>query len=202
MALGAVAFTVVSLAGYSVWAFAGRWFYANVGELGLYAVIALVFVALAGLLMYPLLVGPRRLVRFYSLFVPGFLAYAVVWCVAWFALRFGAGEWIGSLAGSVVFAVFVSWRLGRTSAAIGSAPILFVCHSAGYFAGGMLMGWLMGPSGTEFFSGLTQSQLSALAKLSWGLPYGLGFGAGLGAVFALAQRPAASPALSEAGSDG
>ncbi len=193
MALGAAAFTVVSLAGYSVWAFGGRWFYSNVGEVGMYAVIVLVFVALAGLLMHPLLVGPRRLVRFYSLFVPAFLAYAVVWSVAWFALRFGAGEWIGSLAGSIVFAVFVSWRLGQTSAAIWSAPILFVCHSAGYFAGGMLMAWLMGPSGTELFSGLTKSQLSTLAKLSWGLPYGLGFGAGLGAVFALAQRPAAAP---------
>jgi len=43
---GAWSFALVSLAGFSIWAFAGRWFYRNVGEAGLYVAIAAVFLGM------------------------------------------------------------------------------------------------------------------------------------------------------------
>jgi hypothetical protein len=97
---GAWRFAIVSIMGFGVWTFAGRWFHTHGGETGLYAASTVVFVGLAGLLMHPLVRGPRRLLRFYGVFIPAFIAYAVVWCSFWFWLRFGAGEWLGSLAGS------------------------------------------------------------------------------------------------------
>src|SRR6188472_4305179 len=88
---GTIGFAIVSLCGFSVWAFAGNWFHRNVGEAGLYAVSALVFVALAGLLLHPLVLGENRVARFYKAFVPAFFAYAFVWSACWFLLKFGRG---------------------------------------------------------------------------------------------------------------
>ena len=93
---GAWRFAIVSVAGFGVWAFAGRWFRAHGGEPGLYGASTVVFVGLAGLLMHPLVRGPSRLLRFYGVFIPAFIAYAVVWCSFWFLLRFGVGEWLGA----------------------------------------------------------------------------------------------------------
>ena len=87
------------MAGFSVWAFAGRWLAAHVGMAGLYVACAIVFIALSGLTLHPLVRGPGSLVRFYKIFIPAFAAYAVAWSAAWFAFRFGLGEWLGSLAG-------------------------------------------------------------------------------------------------------
>jgi hypothetical protein len=187
LTLGTLGFTAVSLAGFSVWAFAGQPLYATVGEAGLYAVTALVFVGLAGLLLHPLLAGSNRFRRFYALFVPAFLLYSIAWSGAWFALGSGLGEWLGSLAGSVVFAGWICWRLGRWDAALWSIPLFFGAHSAGYFLGGVAYEFLNRAQG-DLLPQLTRGQLGTLAKLSWGLWYGLGFGAGMGAVFYWAQR--------------
>jgi len=195
LAIGCGGFTVVSLAGFSVWALAGRWFYTRVGEVGLYAATALVFVGLAGLLLHPLLGGVHRLARFYALFVPAFLAYAVVWSSAWFALGLGLGEWLGSLAGSLTFALWISWRLGSFAAAGRTGPLLFLTHSAGYFLGGILMAWLTRPEAAEVSPALSKAQIGTWAKMGWGLLYGMGFGTGLGAVFFFAQRKPAPAAL-------
>ena len=188
---GTLSFTVVSLAGFSVWAFAGGWFYRNVGEAGLYAACAIVFIGLAGLLMHPLLQGSNRILRFYIAFVPAFLAYAVVWSVCWFLLKFGPGEWLGSFLGCATFA----WVLGKM---LKSAErfwkvviFLFIVHSAGYFLGGIAYSSLRNPP--EFLSGLSRSQLSLLAKMLWGLFYGMGFGAGIGYAFHQFQGPPQPP---------
>ena len=42
---GMIGFTLVSLSGFAPWVLAGRWFYRNVGELGLYVACAIVFMA-------------------------------------------------------------------------------------------------------------------------------------------------------------
>ena len=180
---GSLGFAAVSLAGFSVWAFAGRWFYQNTGEAGLYAACAVVFVGLSGLLLHPLLRGSRSLARFYKIFIPAFMAYAVVWCAAWFVGRTGVGEWVGSLAGSLVFTGMVGWSLGGFGSWGRAAMVMFVVHSAGYFLGGKWMYWMIGPDGAAMFTGLGKAQISLMAKLGWGLLYGLGFGAGLGYSF-------------------
>lgn len=188
MLQGALRFAVVSVAAFSVWAFAGRWFYRTVGELGLYVATAVVFLALSAWLLAPLVVRGLTFRRFTAVFSVAFLAYAAAWCAAWFALRDGPGEWLGSLVGSVAFAALVCRALGRPSATWQCAAVLFVTHSAGYFLGGMLYAWLTGPAAAEALPGVGRANLALAAKLGWGLLYGLGFGAGLGFTFFTAQR--------------
>jgi hypothetical protein len=198
---GMISFTIVSLAGFSVWAFAGVWFYKNVGEAGLYAACAIVFVGLAGLLMHPLLRGSNRLPRFYAAFVPAFLVYAVVWSVCWFALKFGAGEWLGSFLGCAAFAFVLGKMLKSTRGFWKVMIALFLAHSSGYFLGGIAYGSMR--TSPEFLRGFSRSQLGLLAKMLWGLFYGLGFGAGIGYAFHqfqtrdLAPPPSASVNASE-----
>lgn len=194
---GALGLAGVSVLAYSVWAFGGRWFHQHGGEPALYLAIALVFLGLSGPVLHPLVAGPGRLRRFYQAFLPAFLAYALVWCAAWFALRSSAGEWLGSLGGTLVFALLASRSLGHLPGARRSAPMLFLTHSAGYFAGGLWLGWLAGRGGREAFPGVDPAGLGLVAKLGWGLFHGLGFGAGLGAVFHFAQpgpAPRSGPA--------
>lgn len=191
MLQGALRFAVVSVAAFSVWAFAGRWFYRTVGELGLYVATTVVFLALSGWLLAPLVAGGLNRRRFMAVFSVAFLAYAVAWCAAWFALRFGPGEWLGSLVGSLVFAAVMCRALGRPRVTWRCAAVLFVTHSAGYFLGGALYAWLGGPAAAELFPAAGRANLALAAKLGWGLLYGLGFGAGLGFTFFTAlRRPA------------
>ena len=178
---GTISFTIVSLAGFSVWAFAGGWFYKNVGEGGLYAACAIVFMGLAGLLMHSLLQGSNRLGRFYRAFIPAFLVYAVVWSVCWFALKFGPGEWLGSFLGCAAFAFILGKMLKSTEGLWKVVVVLFLAHSAGYFLGGIAYSSMRTPP--EFLRGLSRTQLGLIAKMLWGLFYGLGFGAGIGYAF-------------------
>jgi len=178
---GTISFTIVSLAGFSVWAFAGGWFYKNVGEAGLYAACAIVFMGLAGLLMHPLLQGGNRLGRFYKAFIPAFFIYAVVWSVCWFALKFGPGEWLGSFLGCAAFALVLGKMLTSTQGLWKVVVVLFLAHSAGYFLGGIAYGAMRTPP--EFLQGLSRGQRGLIAKMLWGLFYGLGFGAGIGYAF-------------------
>jgi hypothetical protein len=180
---GAIRFALVSLGGFAVWAFAGGWFYRNTGEAGLYAASTVVFIGLAGWLLHPLVAGPRPVVRLLGVFVPAFLAYAVVWCAFWFVLGFGAGEWLGSLAGSVAFVGVAGWRFGNLRPVVKASLVFFAAHSAGYFAGGELMEVMSGEGAREWIGGLSREAQGALAKLSWGLLYGMGVGAGLGYAF-------------------
>src|ERR1044071_6570403 len=172
MIRGSIGFGIVSLAAFSVWAFAGRWFQNHLGEAGLYATCALVFVALSGVTLHRLAGnGPGSALRFYGIFIPAFLAYAIASCLTWFMLRFGRGEWLASLFGSVAFVAIMSWRLRNAHRFLQTSLIVFALHSAGYFLGGQMMHWLLSSNG---------STIAVLAKLTWGLLYGLGFGAGIG----------------------
>jgi hypothetical protein len=189
MLQGSLRFAIVSLAGFAVWAFGGKWFQTHLGEAGLYAACTVVFLGGSGLLLSPLVEGPGAFKRFYAVFIPAFFAYAFVWCAAWFILHFGLGEWLGSFLGTTAFAAIIGWRL-RNLRGLGKAMlVLFVCHSAGYFLGGRLMHWLFGPTASAMFAGLSKYQIGVLAKLSWGLLYGLGFGAGIGYAFHMFQHP-------------
>jgi len=174
---GALGFAAVGVAAFSVWAFGGKAFKGRGGEPAMYAAITLVFLGLSGLVLHPLVEGPRRLWRFYKVFIPAFLAYAAVWCAFWAALKFGPGEWLGSAGGSAAFALVAGLLLGNRRAIPKGAAALFVTHSIGYFAGGPV------------FYGMHKTH-PQLGMLLWGVIYGLGFGAGLGYVFFISQRPA------------
>src|SRR5215470_303374 len=76
---GIVGFTILSIAGFAPWAVGGRWLYRGIGEGGLYAVCALVFISLSSPLLHRLILGPGSLVRFYKLFGLTFAAYSILW---------------------------------------------------------------------------------------------------------------------------
>jgi hypothetical protein len=172
---GALGFGAVSLVAYGVWAFAGKALSRSLGEGGFYAVLVAVFVGLTGLALHPLVAGPRSFLRFTRVFVPAFIAYAGVWCAFWFKLKFGLGEWLGSLGGTVAFALVAAATQGGRRSLPHALLVIFVGHSAGYFLG----------------APICYSQLKTrpeLGMLAWGLLYGLGFGAGIGFLFHALQQ--------------
>jgi len=184
---GALGFALVSLAAFSVWAFAGGWFRGHGGELAMYGAIAVIFLGLSGLALGGLAGGA---VRFYQAFLPAFFVYSVVWCIAWFGLPDKRGEWLGSILGGVVFTLISFKILGGKRGLLGAALVFVVLHSAGYFAGDWAMhGYWQDEGRRAQYLWLTHRGFAALAKLSWGLCYGLGFGAGIGWVFHRARLP-------------
>lgn len=179
---GAVGGMVLSVAGFVPWAVFGRWLYRAVGEAGLYAVCALVFMSLSGPLLHRLLAGPRRVVRFYKLFAVSFAAYAVAWIAGWMALGGHAGSVVGLLAGALAMAGVLVRMVSAPGRFLPVAAVLFGPTAVGYFSGGVIEGWLMNLSRE-----LGSSPLQTVAMLSWGVFFGLGFGAGLGLAVHLCQ---------------
>ncbi len=179
---GSFGFTLVSLAAYSIWAFAPR---LGGSEIGMYILIALVFLSGSGLTMSGLLTGPSRLRRFYILFIPAFTGYAILWSLAWFVIKDRPGEWIGAISGILFFAAFAWFMLGRPRGFWLATIVLFALHTLGYFMGGQCMYGLL-HSG---ISGWSKPHVAILAKLSWGLCHGIGFGAGIGFALGRWQQP-------------
>lgn len=192
---GCLGFGAVSVAAYSIWAFAPR---LAGSEIGMYALIALVYLGGAGLALCGLLQGEHRLERFYRMFLPAFFGYALLWSLAWFLIKDPPGlrlrEWLGAAVGTLFFS-FMCWNsLKRPSGFWIAAMVLFALHTAGYFIGGK---WMYGISKVDnvtlaavkhFLEGLTRQQLVIVAKLGWGLFHGLGFGAGIGFALGWWQR--------------
>ena len=170
-AIGAVGFSLASLCVFATVAFGERWLYTHVGVAGAYVVWIALFILLGGAVLGSLVVGRWRLPKFYLLYGIAFFAYAVGWVGAYFTLRGMAGEWVGSIAGSVLMALVFAVGFGATSSAMKFTVILFVTNSLGYFAGSALNDYVGGKGG----------------MLLWGISYGLCLGAGIGAVLRLAQ---------------
>lgn len=171
LALGALGFGLASLCVFATVAFAERWMYARLGLWGAYLVWTALFILLGGGALGTLARGRWRLPRFYLLFGAAFFAYAVGWVAAYFLLRGAAGEWVGSLAGSLLMGAVFAAGFGAARKTLNLACALFVANSAGYFIGSALNDAVGGPAG----------------MLLWGAAYGLGLGAGLGAALHLAQ---------------
>jgi hypothetical protein len=176
---GGVGFGVVSLCVFATVAFAERWMYTHLGLLGAYLAWTAMFILLGGAVLGSLVVGRWRLPRFYLLFGLAFFVYAVGWTAAYFILRGVAGEWAGSLAGSILMALVFAAAFGTIRSIMKFSAILFVANSVGYFLGSELNDYFGGP----------------LGMLLWGGVYGLCLGAGIGAVLHLAQlqRTGGSP---------
>ncbi|MEO8436600.1 MAG: hypothetical protein ABI596_17010 [Pyrinomonadaceae bacterium] len=171
LATGGVGFGLVSLAVFATVAFGERWMYTRLGLFGAYLAWTALFVLLGGGVLGSLVVGRWRLPRFYLLFGLAFFAYAAGWVAAYFAFRGAAGEWLGSLAGSVLMGSVLAAGLGALRSAVKLSVILFAANSIGYFLGSALNNAIGGSAG----------------MLLWGTAYGLFLGAGLGAAIQLAQ---------------
>ena len=193
-----IGFTLVSLVGFSPWALAGRWFYRNVGEAGLYAVCALAFIGLGGLLLHRLIIGPGSLVRFYKIFSLAFVAYSIAWTIGWMTLRGVAGSIVGSLAGMAVMGAILSHGFAARGAAWKIIAALFVANAAGYFVGEWAHNAVLAlKDGNALGLVLERATRATLSKAAWGLFYGLGFGAGIGFAFHGCQAKARKLILGE-----
>jgi hypothetical protein len=171
--IGSFGFCLASLCVFASVAFAERWMYRNLGLGGAYVVWTVLFILLGGALLSPLVIGPGRLWRFQFLFGIAFLVYAVGWVGAYFTLRGVAGEWAGSIIGSILMALVIALAFGVMKTFFSQAAALFIANSAGYFLGDMLYNSIRGKTG----------------MLLWGVIYGLCLGAGLGLSIFLAQTP-------------
>ncbi len=170
--IGGLGFGAVSLCVFATVAFGERWMYEHLGVLGAYLVWTALFILLGGAVLGSLVVGRWRLPRFYLLYGAAFFAYAVGWVAAYFTLRGGAGEWVGSLAGSILMAVVFAIGFGLSSRSVLKfSAVLFVANSVGYFLGSALNDYVSGQAG----------------MLLWGLAYGLCLGTGIGAVLQLSR---------------
>jgi hypothetical protein len=173
---GAIAFGLVSLAVFATVAFAESWMYKTLGLYGAYLAWTVLFILLGGGALGLLVKETMSLPRFYGLFCAAFFLYAVGWVAAYFMLRDGIGEWVASVAGSVLMALVFAAGFGILQLTLKFSVILFIANSAGYFLGLLLNASIKGKPG----------------MLLWGLAYGLFLGAGLGYVLYLAQRPSLS----------
>ena len=172
LVIGGLGFCAVSLCVFATVAVGERWMYRNLGLLGAYLVWTVLFILLGGAVLGSLVVGRWRLPKFYLLYGLAFFFYALGWVVAYFALRDGAGEWLGSLAGSIFMALVFAVGFGVMRSTLKFAVLLFVANSVGYFLGLALNAYFGGSTG----------------MLLWGAAYGLFLGAGIGAVLHFAQR--------------
>jgi hypothetical protein len=168
---GAIGFGVVSLVVFATVAFGERWMYQHLGRGGAYLAWTLLFILLGGAVLGSLVVGRWRLPKFYLLYGLAFFFYAVGWVAAYFTLGGGAGEWVGSLAGSILMALVFAAGFNKIRSAPKFSVILFVANSTGYFLGSALNDSIRGPGG----------------MLLWGVAYGLFLGAGIGAVLHYSQ---------------
>ncbi|HEU4770281.1 MAG TPA: hypothetical protein VFS77_23145 [Pyrinomonadaceae bacterium] len=174
LVVGALGFGVVSLCVFATVAFAERWMYRNLGLTGAYLAWTVLFILFGGGVLGSLVVRRWRLPNFYLLYGLAFLLYAVGWVAAYFTLRGTAGEWVGSLAGSVLMALVFAMGFGRLRSTLKFSALLFVANSIGYFLG----------------SALNDSVTGSAGMLLWGVAYGLFLGAGIGAVLHYAQTEA------------
>lgn len=169
--IGGLGFGLVSLSVFATVAFAERWMYTHLGVIGAYLAWTALFILLGGGVLGSLVVGRWRLPRFYLLFGLAFFLYAAGWVGAYFHVHGAAGEWIGSLAGSLLMGSVLTFALGSARSALTLSGALFVANSLGYFLGSALNNSIGGRAG----------------MLLWGTAYGVCLGVGLGAVLHFAQ---------------
>jgi len=182
---GMIGFTILSIAGFVPWAVFGRALYRSLGEGGMYAVCALIFVALSGPLLHRLIIGPGSMSRFYKLFAITFTAYSIGWIAGWMLLRGHLGSVVGLLAGTIPMGAMMTRAFGARGRTLPVIAALFLANAAGYFIGGVLDAAI--GSLRESAEPGQRATIGMLAHLAWGLCYGLGFGAGLGLAFHLCQ---------------
>ena len=178
--IGGLGFAFASLCVFATVAFGERWMYRNLGLTGAYLAWTALFILLGGAVLGSLVIGRWRLPKFYLLFGLAFFVYAVGWVAAYFVVQGAAGEWIGSLAGSLLMGSVLTIWLGsaRSDGArvnvrtvLCLSALLFVANSVGYFLGSAINDSLGGRAG----------------MLLWGTIYGICLGAGLGALLHFAQ---------------
>ena len=180
--IGGVGFGLVGLAAFAVWAVGGKPLTNALGEGGLYTLIALTFIGLAGVVFGQLVIGPGGTPRIYALFTLAFTAYSVAWSAAWFGLRGTlAAEVVGAVVGAAAMAGLLVWGFGAGREFPRVAAALILLNALGYFLGEVWWRWLPGEGGAQLLGAiLNRPQRAMFAMLGWGVVFGGCFGAGMG----------------------
>lgn len=180
--IGGVGFGLVGLAAFGVWAVGGKALGQAIGEGGLYAVCALVFIGLAGVVFGQLVIGPGGTRRIYGLFLLAFGSYSALWTAAWFGLRGTlTAEVAGAVLGAAAMAGVLAWGFGAGRDFLRVAAALILLNALGYFLGEVWWRWLPGEGGAQLLGGLfNRPQRVMLSMLGWGVVFGAFFGAGVG----------------------
>jgi hypothetical protein len=168
---GSIGFSAASLCVFATVAYAETWMYQHLSLIGAYLAWTILFILLGGGVLGSLVVQRWEMPRFYLIFAAAFFAYAAGWVVAYFVLGGLVGEWIGSLAGSLLMGLVFAAGFRVAHSVYKLSAILFVANSLGYFLGSAVNDSIEGKPG----------------MLLWGLIYGLCLGAGIGAVLHFAQ---------------
>lgn len=190
--VSATLFLLVSVLSFSVWAFAGKWF---PNEPTMYAGCAVVFLGLGGLAMLPAgKFSGKPALRYCISFAIGYLAYAVIWSVAWFSIPGTLSETWGSAIGLLVLAATLKRWNELEISLLSATAILFLFHTLGYYFGGHTYKVIRQISdlGINPDPG-SRGTILLLAKLSWGAGYGIGLGVGLAKILYLSRQSSASP---------
>ena len=106
--IGGFGFGMASLCVFATVAFAERWMYHHLGLAGAYTAWMVLFIGLGGGVLSLLIARPMRILTFYAIFSAAFFLYAIGWVGAYFTLRGATGEWVGSLAGSVLMSLMIA----------------------------------------------------------------------------------------------
>ncbi len=133
--IGTVGFGAASLAVFATVAFGERWMYSRLGLAGAYVVWTVLFVVLGGAALFRLVSRRFGWVKWYLLFSGAFALYSAGWVTSYFILRGRPGEWVGSLAGSVLMAVVFAGGFGVWKKVWVLGGLLFLANSCGYFLG-------------------------------------------------------------------
>ena len=167
---GTLGFTVVSLGGFGPWVLASGWFHQHGGELLMYAVCAVCFIGLSGLMLRGLIIGPSSLRPFYQVFGLGFGVYAVGWTAAWMLIGGDIGGMVGLLVGTVAMGGVMTMAFQAPRAFVSVVAVLFLANALGYFGGGWahtaVLNWR--PSSTSDFQFLVPWKVMT-AKTVWGI---------------------------------
>jgi hypothetical protein len=170
---GAVRFGTVSVLVFATVAFGEAAMVRGLGLAGAYLLWTVLFLGGGSFWLHPLVPGVSR-GYFARWFVMAFLAYALCWCAAWFALPNRYGEWLGAVIGSAGMAwLFRTGGLTNQRWA-GLVLAVFIGNTIGYFSGDALHALWGRPWG----------------MVAWGVTFGLGTGAAMG--WALGSRATGS----------
>jgi len=178
--------TLMSIAGFAPWALTGRRLAETIGEAGLYATCAIVFIGLSGPLLHRLIAATGSLGKFYKLFTIAFGAYSVAWTICWMWLGGTKGSLAGLFLGATLMGLILAQAFDANQFAWKIVAALFVFNSIGYFAGERASIALAGARTHP-----------TIDKLVWGVCYGIGLGTGLGLAFYYCQTEARQRAVAK-----
>lgn len=181
------AFTLVALLSFAVWAVGSAWY---TSETGMYTLCAVVFFGLGGLALSPAseAKGKRSRIAFSLRFALGFLIYAFVWSIAWFAFRNTFGEVLGSFVGLMALVAALRKNMAKTPDLLTATAMVFLWYTLGYYLGGQSYEALQNRGVLAIELPWERGTVVTVARFSWGLFYGLGLGYGLARMLQ-ASRP-------------